>query len=402
MEAGGTEGRPGYLLLAVQGTPSSIDVDEGRRFLVENHLPPMLVAGLVPSGWPTADADLDASVLSMLEADPAIASQVARHESRRMVLAALANLGTVTSPGQIRQVLRACPELVTDGVDAEYELRSLVRWPAEAARLAEARAALVRVLTASVTDAELERAYEAFAKERAAGMTQIIEAGHHMARWLEEHTGASAEEWDPVAAQALHLLRLGGDEGALAWLLSMVGTVVGHRPDVTHAQFAWAIQCLRDSRELWRHLGNYDGEAAAGTNLALALYAWDYGNVYDAVGEAETVMRQVVAYHEGTPQKEELAMALTNLAIILLKAANMDQRRDRIQEAVELCRRALPLRPKTEDPYGWAFSAANLALALTRLGADDTATRRSQLEEAAAVSQEAAEIFDAQGNVQAA
>ena len=60
--------------------------------------------------------------------------------------------------------------------------------------------------------------------------------------------------------------------------------------------------------------------------------------------------------------------------------------------------RALPLRPKTEDPYGWAFSAANLALALTRLAEDDPVTRRSQLEEAAAVSLEAAAVFDAHGD----
>ena len=60
------------------------------------------------------------------------------------------------------------------------------------------------------------------------------------------------------------------------------------------------------------------------------------------------------------------------------------------------------MRPKTEDPYGWAFSAANLVLALRRLGADDAATRRSQLEETAAVSQEAAGILDAQGDIPAA
>ena len=120
------------------------------------------------------------------------------------------------------------------------------------------------------------------------------------------------------------------------------------------------------------------------------------------VGEAESVMREVVAHYEGTPKTGQLAMAMTNLAIILLKAAAMDERRDRIQEAVDLCRRALPLRPKTEDPYGWAFSAANLALALTRLGGDDPATRRSHLDEAAAVSQEAAGILDAHGDVTAA
>jgi hypothetical protein len=60
------------------------------------------------------------------------------------------------------------------------------------------------------------------------------------------------------------------------------------------------------------------------------------------------------------------------------------------------------LRPKTDDPLGWAFSAANLALALRRLGADDPATRRSQLEEAAAVSEEAAGILDAHGDAPSA
>src|SRR5260370_19652734 len=113
-------------------------------------------------------------------------------------------------------------------------------------------------------------------------------------------------------------------------------------------------------------------------------------------------MREVVAHYEGTPETGQLAMAMTNLAVILLKAAAIDQRRDRIQEAVDLCRRALPLRPKTEDPYGWAFSAANLVLALMRLGAEDAVTRRSHLEEAAAVSQEAAGILEAQGDASAA
>ena len=171
---------------------------------------------------------------------------------------------------------------------------------------------------------------------------------------------------------------------------------------MTQAQAAWAIQCLRESRELWHNLGDGDQKAAAGHQLAMSLYAWDYGDAYATAGEAEAVMREVIAHYERAPQPGQLAMAMTNLAIILLKAATMDERRDRIQEAVDLCRKALPLRPKTEDPGGWAFSAANLALALIRLGADDTATRRSQLEEAAAVSQEAAGIFDAQGEVQAA
>src|SRR5260370_23419120 len=110
-------------------------------------------------------------------------------------------------------------------------------------------------------------------------------------------------------------------------------------------------------------------------------------------------MREVVAHYEGTPETGQLAMAMTNLAVILLKAATMDQRRDRIQEAVDLCRKALPLRPKTEDPYGWAFSAANLALALIRLGANAAETRRSHLEQAAPVSLEAADILQDHGHV---
>ena len=62
-EGDGNDGRPGYLLLPVQGTPSSADIEKGRRFLGEHHMPPTLVAGMVPSGWPPTDADLDLTVL---------------------------------------------------------------------------------------------------------------------------------------------------------------------------------------------------------------------------------------------------------------------------------------------------------------------------------------------------
>ena len=365
-------------------------------------MPPTLVAGMVPSGWPPTGADLDLTVVSALEADPAIVSQVAWYERRRRVMAALLNLGTVTSPEQIRSILQACPELVTDGADAERELLSALGWPPEGGRLAEARAELIRVLTSSVTDAELEGAYWTFDEARKAGMTQLVETGYRKARWLDEHPGAPAQEWDPVAAQALHLLGLGGDERGRAVLLNAVGSRVVRRPDATQAQVAWGVQCLRDSRELWHRLGDGDMAATVGMNLASALYTWDYGDAYTTVGEAEAVMREVIAHYEGTPQTGQLAMAMTNLAVILLKAAAIDERRDRIQEAVDLCRKALALRPKTGDPYGWAFSAANLVLALRRLGADDAPTRRSQLEEMAAVSQEAAGILDAQGDILAA
>jgi CHAT domain-containing protein/tetratricopeptide (TPR) repeat protein len=338
-------------------------------------------------------------VVSALEADSAIAPQVAQYERRRRVTTALLKLGLVASPGQLRETLRTCRELVTDGADVERELLSMLQWPPEAARLGEARAALIHILTSPVTDAELEGAYEAFDNERRAGITELVEAGDHKARWLTGHLGAPAAEWDPVAVQALHLLALGGEERGRAQLLFIVGSHVMRRPDATQAQVAWAIQCLRDSRELWHHLGDGNQEAAAGHQLAMALYAWDYGDAYATVREAEAVMREVIAYYESAAQTGLLAMAMTNLAIILLKAATTDERRDRIQEAADLCRRALPLRPKIQDPYGWAFSAANLALALKRLGADDPATRRAHLEEAAAVSEEAAGIFDVQGDV---
>ena len=399
-----TEGRPKRLPPpACPGNACPLlRVEEGHRFLSEHHLPLLLVAGPVPTGWPPADDDPDASVLSALETDPMTASQVARYERRRRVMTALLQLGSVTSPGQIRETLRACPELVTDGADAERELLSIMEWPPEAARLAEARAALIRGLTSSVTDAELEREYEAFDKGRKAGMTQIVEAGYRKASWLAEHLGAPAAEWDQVAAQGLHLLGLGGEERGRAGLLFNVGTQIMRRPGATQAQAAWAIQCLRDSRELWHNLGDSDQEAAAGHQLAMALYAWDYGDAYATASEAEAVMREVIAHYEGTPEPGQLAMAMTNLAIILLKAATIDERRDRIQEAVDLCRRALPLRPKTEDP-GWLglFRCQPGARPQTA-GADETATRRAHLEEAAAVSQEAAGIFDAQGEVQAA
>lgn len=399
LEAEGDEDRPGYLLLPARGTPPSADIEEGRRFLRESNVSPELVAGVVPAGWPAADADLDAGVLSTLEADPGIASEITRYMRRRKVVTALMELGGVTSPRQIRQILRACPELATDGLDAERELLSILEWPPEGARLAGALAELLRVLTPSVTDAELEAAYKAFNRECRAGIKQILKAGHRKARWLVRHLGAPAEEWDTVAADALHLLGLGNDEPGRAELLFHVGAHVVGRSDATQDKVAWGIRCLHESRELWLQLGDDDGVAAASDRVAMALYAWDYGDAYASACEAEALMREVVAYYGRTQRTRLYAMAMTNLATILLKAAAFDERRDRIQEAVDLCRSALPLRPKAKDPNDWAFSAANLALALTRLGSDDAATRRHHLEEAAAVSQEAAAIFDAQGNV---
>src|SRR5262249_29442492 len=55
VEADATEGRLGYLLLPVRGTPSVTDIEDGRRLLGEHQVPPVLVAGLVPSGGPPAD-----------------------------------------------------------------------------------------------------------------------------------------------------------------------------------------------------------------------------------------------------------------------------------------------------------------------------------------------------------
>jgi CHAT domain-containing protein/tetratricopeptide (TPR) repeat protein len=402
VEEVGSESAPSYMLVSVFGTLSSADIERGRSFLAEHRVPPVLITDLVPSGWPPADTAPNPSVLTTLGADPVIASQVARHERRRRVMTALQSLGSVTSPEQIRDTLRACPELIADGIDAERELVSLLRLPPEAACLAEARGALIRVLTSSVTDAELEIAYEAFDKGREAAVTQIAEAAYRKAGWLAGHLGAAATEWDPVAAQALHLLGLAGDERGRAELLDNIGIHIARRPGATQAQVSWAVQCLRDSREQWRGLGDNNREAVAASHLAMALYNWDYGDAYATAIEAEAIMREVVAHYEGMQDTGLLAMMMTNLGIILLKAATIDQRRDRIQEAADLCRRALPLRPKTKDPLGWAFSAANLALALSRLGADDATTRRSHLGQAAAVSQEAAGILDAHGDVPSA
>jgi CHAT domain-containing protein len=394
--------RPRYLLLPIQRTPSSEEIAEGRQFLVDKGLSPVMVASLVPTGWPAADADLHVSVLPALEADPTVTQQAARQERRSRLMAALLRLGAVTSAGQIREALRTCPELATDGVEAERELRSILRWPPEASRLADARDALIRVLESSVTDADFETAYTAFDAERRAAMTQIVQAGYDKVNWLSEHLDAPAADWDSVAAQALELLGFGGDQPGRAMLLRTVGTQVLRRRGATWPQAEWGIQCLRDSRQLWHELDDKDQEAMAGSDLVAALDAWEYGDVYAKVTEAEGVARDVIAYYAGTQRNELLAMAMTNLAVILLRAATLEQRHDRIQEAVDLCRAALPLRPKDKDPYGWAFSAANLALGLRRLGADDVAARRSQLEEAAAVSHEAAAILEGSGDIPAA
>src|SRR5215471_7770898 len=74
----GSEGRPRYLLLSVLGLPAAAAAERGRGFLVEHGLPPVQVANLVPVRWPAPGADVGASVLSALEADPALAAQVER------------------------------------------------------------------------------------------------------------------------------------------------------------------------------------------------------------------------------------------------------------------------------------------------------------------------------------
>jgi CHAT domain-containing protein len=402
LDGEGTEGRPRYLFLTVLGLPSPEAAERGRAFLVEHGLSPVQVAKLVPVRVPTPGSDAGASVLSTLEADPAIAAQVERHERRGKVISALVNLGAVTAPGQVREMLRACPELATDGVEAEGELSTLLNWPPEAASLIAARGALIRVLASPVTDIELEIAYEAFSEARQAAMKEMVQAGQQKFIWLARHEGEPDATWDPVAKQALRLVGLGGDRRGKAMLLHYVGTQVAGRPNATPAQVNWGVQCLRDSRELWLMLGDSDEAAVAGSDLAAALHAGGYGDVYAKMAEAEVVLREVVAYRSEAGQAGMLGVALTNLAMVILRAAQFDQRHDRIQEAVDLCRRALPLRPKAEDPYGWAFCAANLALALRRLRDPDPVTRRSQLQEAAAVSQEAAVVFDAHSDVAAA
>jgi hypothetical protein len=103
--------------------------------------------------------------------------------------------------------------------------------------------------------------YRTFGEARKTGLTQVVEAGYRKARWLDEHPAAPAQEWDPVAAQALHLLGLGGDERGRAVLLNAVGSRVARRPDATQAQVTWGIECLRDSRQLWHRLGDGDMEA---------------------------------------------------------------------------------------------------------------------------------------------
>jgi CHAT domain-containing protein/tetratricopeptide (TPR) repeat protein len=401
LQEGQAEDQPGFLLLPVQGTPSLPEAEQARSFLNER-LPLVLVDGLVPVGWPTGDEDAPQSVLDALEADPEVATRLADHKRRRKVIAALLNLIATTSPDQVRGILTACPELVADGMEAERELRSALQWPPEAGRLATALTALISALTPSVTDAELTSLYEAFAAERQSGIAEIVEAGHQKGRWLVENPAAPAAEWDAVAVEALHLLGLGGDEQGRVELLHHVGVRTVRRSDTTPGQAEWAIQCLRESKDLWRKLGNGDKAAAVSSNLGAALHAWEYGDVLAKMSEAEEVMREVVAYYTKAQQTGLLALAMTNLSVVLLKTATLDQRDDRIQEAVDLCRKALPLRPKDVDPLGWAFTAGNLALALTRLANQDAATRRSNLAEAAEVGLKAATILEAQGDIPAA
>ena len=272
-------------------------------------------------------------MLPALAADTATAAAVEQHARRERVIAALVQLGAVTTPEQIRELLLTCPELATNGVAAEAELSERLNWPPEAAGLLAARGALISVLAWPVTGAGLEAAFDAFAAAREAAMTEIVQAGYQKIIWLGQHASAPDSEWDAAAAQALRLLGFGGDGRGRAMLLRRVGVAIARRPAASRTQVDWAVRYLRDSRELLLELGDGDEAASVGSDLAMALHVSDYGDVYAKMAEAEAVLRDVVAYRsQSAGQAGVLGMSMTNLAVVLLRAAQLDKRQDRVEE----------------------------------------------------------------------
>ena len=205
-------------------------------------------------------------------------------------MAALLNLGTVTSPEQIRAILQACPELVTDGADAERELLSALGWPPEAGRLAEARAELIRVLTSSVTDAELESAYQTFDEAREsrpdADRRGRIRQGP-LARGAPRRARSGVGSGRGAGPAPAGARRRRARSGRCCSTPSAPGSCAGltrRRPRWRGGSSACATagSCGTTSATVtWR--------PRLAMNLASALYAWDYGDAYATAGEAEAV-----------------------------------------------------------------------------------------------------------------
>ncbi|MDY7090141.1 MAG: CHAT domain-containing tetratricopeptide repeat protein [Actinomycetota bacterium] len=228
---------------------------------------------------------------------------------------------------------------------------------------------------------------------------------------MSENLDAPPRRWDAVAREALGLLEEGGLTAARAAALFNIGSVVHRRAagsseaggGVTgggttegeagtgiagtgiartgiartgiaasaagigtagteagsaggvEGQRAWAVECLRLSRRLWIELGDVEGQLAASENLAIALQG-----TRDGLEEAEGLIAEALEHHRRSGDDSLRAQSATNLAVVSLRLGKPEL-------AVELCREALPLRPIEQDPVGWAFTAANLALSLTRV-----------------------------------
>ncbi|GID31974.1 CHAT domain-containing protein [Paractinoplanes brasiliensis] len=177
---------------------------------------------------------------------------------------------------------------------------------------------------------------------RAAALFNIGSVAHRRAAGSSAAEGGAAEG-EAGAGIAGSEARSGTAEGAAG----SAGGVEG--------QQAWAVECLRLSRRLWIELGDVEGQLAASENLAIALQGTREG-----LEEAEELIAEALEYHRWSGDDSLRAQSATNLAVVSLRLGKPEL-------AVELCREALPLRPIEQDPVGWAFTAANLALALTRV-----------------------------------
>ena len=291
------------------------------------------------------------------------------------------------------------PDLGTpDAVTVLDETLAVAGFPPEGERYRAAFLALFAAIAAGPDEAAAER----FLAEREDGQRVIGEAGLRQREWLAEHIGdRDTDRWDTVARSTFILLGFGGLAADRAATLFMVGSQVDARATKSPEDIDWAIDCLRESRELAVELGIQEGAAASAENLAIALQSRRHGNLRADTEEAVDLFSGVLRYRTEQGDAASWAHTATSLANTLVRLSELQADHTLAPRAVALCREALPARPRETDPEGWSFSSVTLANALIR---DDSSEQplSDRLTEAIGIFREVWPVFATRGAIMGA
>ncbi len=365
--------------------PDHHDPAEADRLLEALHdfLPAEAVDVLVPLRWP---AEVDDRRVSANGPTTAVDDRVMR------------GLRRLLTGDDVDLVLTEHPEMRT-GAAIEVTRDLHARLPPTGRSLAGCATRLVEDLAAARDRHTARAVCRRFTAEWKRLSAAVRAAGLRNRESLRGHSSPPDEEWDRIARETEQLLGMVGMEWERADLLLHVGTTVMQRPGRTIEDAEWALDWLDESRRRFHDLGDGAMAARAAQNLAAGLLRRARDSPED-LRLVDGLLADVMDRHQSLGDQGALAHTATNRGLALLRLADhveSEEAEELRQRSVDLFRTALPLRSRDRDPYGWAFTSLNLAMALTLLE-----RRPDRLREAVTRYREAATIFAAENDDESA